>query len=256
MCPASQKWQSKMIEIATRLAGEYGTDGIYLDQIGATTPRPCFSEEHGHPLGGGGFWTRGYDELLMRMRERCHALNPKFIITTESHAEPYMAGLDGHLMCNIVGANQVPLYAAIYGGYTQTFGRLGEVENPVAFRMEHGQAFAFGSMMGRINSVLLLREENTQLLAYLKSLAEIRRDYRDFMAFGEMLRPPTIEGEVPDVTTQWLSKTKDVVTMPAIQARTFKARMASLPGVVELNDSGCSTTLASVSYTHLRAHET
>ena len=224
MCPASQKWQQKMVEVATRLAGEYGTDGIYLDQIGATRPRLCFSEEHGHPVGGGGFWVRGYDELLAEMREKCHALNPKFIMTTESHAEPYMAQLDGHLMCNTVGANQVPLYAAIYGGYTQTFGRLGEVENPVAFRMEHGQAFVFGSIMGRINSLLLLRPENAELLAYLKSLAEIRHDCRDFLAFGEMLRPPAIAGAVPSVTTQWLSKTDDIVTMPAIQAGTWRAQ--------------------------------
>ena len=59
MCPASEKWQSKMIEIATRLAGEFGCDGVYLDQIGAAGPRLCFSEEHGHPVGGGGFWAGG-----------------------------------------------------------------------------------------------------------------------------------------------------------------------------------------------------
>lgn len=223
MCPHSAKWEEKMLEIATRLSGEYGTDGIYLDQIGAASPRLCFSEEHGHPVGGGGFWTRGYDTLLAEMREQCHALNPDFIITTESHAEPYIAGLDGHLMCNLVGANQVPLYTAIYGGYTQTFGRLGEVANPAAFRMEHGQAFSFGSIMGRINSLLLLEPQNAELLAYLKSLAEIRRDYREFMAFGEMLRPPVIEGDVPDVTAQWQEKTKDFVTLPAVQASAWRA---------------------------------
>jgi hypothetical protein len=223
MCPHSAKWEEKMLEVATRLAGEYGTDGIYLDQIGAAAPRLCFSEEHGHPVGGGGFWTRGYDALLAVMREQCHALNPDFIITTESHAEPYIAGLDGHLMCNLVGANQVPLYTAIYGGYTQTFGRLGEVANPAAFRMEHGQAFSFGSIMGRVNTLLLLEPENAELLAYLKSLAEIRRDYREFMAFGEMLRRPVIEGDVPVVTAQWQEKTNDFVTLPAVQASAWRA---------------------------------
>jgi hypothetical protein len=224
MCRASEQWKDKMIDVASRLAGEYGTDGIYLDQIGAAGPRLCFSEEHGHPVGGGGFWSRGYDALLAEMREVCHAINPRFIITTESHAEPYMAGFDGHLMCNLVGADQVPLYTAIYGGYTQTFGRLGEVSNPVAFRMEHGEAFNFGSIMGRVNSLELLKPENAELLAYLKSLAQIRYDYRDFMAFGEMLRPPVIGGDIPTVTTQWLSKTTEFVTMPAIQASAWRAQ--------------------------------
>lgn len=223
MCPGSEKWKSKMIEIALRLADEYGCDAIYLDQIGATSPRLCFNDEHDHPVGGGAFWARERDDLLAEMRRQCQAANPRFVMTTESQAEPYMAVLDGHLMCNLVGANQVPLYVAIYGGYTQTFGRLGEVRNPTAFRMQHGQAFAFGSMMGRINSLALLEPENAELLGYLKALAEIRRDYREFMAFGEMLRPPRIVGEVPWVTTQWQEKTNDIVTLPAIQAAAWRA---------------------------------
>lgn len=223
MCPHSELWTEKLRQIAVRLADEYGCDGIYLDQIGAASPRLCFATDHGHPVGGGGFWARGYDHLLEVMRAACHAINPRFIMTTESQAEPYMAGLDGYLMCNLVGANQVPLYSAIYGGYTQTFGRLGEVDNPVAFRMEHGQAFAFGSIMGRINSLALLKPENAELLAYLKSLAEIRRDYRDFLALGEMLRPPDLGLDIPTVTTQWLSKTSDIVTMSAIQASAWRA---------------------------------
>ena len=104
-------------------------------------------------------------------------------MTTESHAEPYMAQLDGHLMCNLVGANQVPLCSAIYGGYTQTFGRSGEVGNPTAFRMEHGQAFAF----------------------------------------GEMLRPPELQGDTPTVGMQWKSKTSDYVEMEAVQRSAWRA---------------------------------
>ncbi len=227
MCPHSQLWADKLNQIALRLASEYGCDGIYLDQIGAARVRLCFARDHGHPVGGGGFWTRGYDDLLARMRANCRAVNPRFIITTESQAEPYMAGLDGCLMCNLVGANQVPLFSAIYGGYTQTFGRQGEVGNPAAFRMEHGQAFAFGSMMGRINSTALLEPDKAELLAYLKSLAEIRRDYRDYLAFGEMLRPPALEG-VPDVTAQWSSKTRDIVSMCAIQASGWRAMDGSV----------------------------
>lgn len=224
MCPHSQLWQRKMREIAVRLVDEYGVKGLYLDQIGAAGPQLCFSPDHGHPLGGGDFWSRGYDVLLEELRTAAHAIDPEFIMTTESHAEPYIAQLDGHLMCNLVGANQVPLYSAIYGGYTQTFGRSGETGNPTAFRMEHGQAFAFGSMMGRISRETLLEPENAELLAYLKSLAEMRRDYRDFMAFGEMLGPPELEGDIPTVETQWASKTRDYVEMDAIQRSAWRAR--------------------------------
>ena len=223
MCPASEKWRSKMVEVCETLVRDYGVKGIYLDQIGAAGPRLCFATNHGHAVGGGGFWSRGYDGLLDEVRETVHVLDPEVILTTESNAEPYMAQLDGHLMCNQVGANQVPLYSAIYGGYTQSFGRAGEVGNPTAFYMEHGQAFAFGSMMGRINSEDLLKPENAEMLAYLKSLAQLRRDYADFMALGEMLRPPTLAGDIPTVATQWKSKTKDHVEMSAIQRSAWRA---------------------------------
>ena len=223
MCPHTQLWKRKMREIAVRLVGEYRVKGLYLDQIGAASPRLCFARDHGHPLGGGDFWSRGYDELLAELRAAAHAIDPDFIMTTESHAEPYLAQLDGHLMCNLVGADQVPLYAAIYAGYTQTFGRHGEVGNPAAFAMEHGQAFAFGSMMGRVNSEALLQPDKARLLAYLESLARLRRDYRDFMAFGEMLRPPCLGGGIPTVSAQWKSKTRDHVRMPAIQCSAWRA---------------------------------
>jgi len=223
MCPASPVFQRKMREVAVRLADEYGCGGIYLDQIGAASPRLCFATNHGHPVGGGGLWTAGYETLLGQLRDATHAINPDFIMTTESHAEPYMAQLDGHLMCNLVGANQVPLYSAIYGGYTQTFGRAGEISNPTAFFMEHGQAFAFGSMMGRINSEELLKPENAEMLNYLRSLAALRREHADFMALGEMLRPPPLTGEVPTLSTQWLSKTKDFVEMDAIQRAAWRS---------------------------------
>ena len=223
MCPTSEVFQHKMREIGVRLVQEYGCKCMYLDQIGASSPRLCFATNHGHPVGGGDFWVQGYDQLLGGLREAARAIEPDFIMTTESQAEPYMAQLDGFLMCNLVGANQVPLYTAIYGGWTQTFGRAGEWGDPPSFYMEQGQAFAFGSMMGRIATEDLLKPENAAMLRYLKSLAELRRDYSDFMALGEMLRPPALEGDVPTVTSQWHSKTQDVVTMGAIQRAAWRA---------------------------------
>ena len=223
MCPHTQLWKRKMRDVAVRLVAEYGVKGLYLDQIGAASPRLCFARDHGHPLGGGDLWSRGHDELLAELRVAAHAIDPDFIMTTESHAEPYLAQLDGHLMCNLVGANQVPLYAAIYAGYTQTFGRHGEIRNPTAFAMEHGQAFAFGSMMGRVNSEALLQPDKSRLLAYLKSLVRMRRSYRHFMAFGEMLRAPGLTGDIPTVSAQWKSKTRDHVEMAAIQCSAWRA---------------------------------
>jgi len=53
--------------------------------------------------------------------------------------------------------------------------------NPDAFAMQHGQAFVFGSMMGRVNSDAITRPEHAAKLAFLKNLAQLRFRFRDFL---------------------------------------------------------------------------
>ena len=54
MCPATNYMQKKMSSIVIELCSEkYGFDGVYIDQIGAAGPKPCYDETHGHPIGGG-----------------------------------------------------------------------------------------------------------------------------------------------------------------------------------------------------------
>ena len=45
---------------------ECGVKGVYIDQIAAAAPTLCFDKSHGHPLGGGHWWTEGYWKLLGR----------------------------------------------------------------------------------------------------------------------------------------------------------------------------------------------
>lgn len=57
MCPATEYWQNKMINLADKIVNDYNFDGIYYDQIGAIFPVPCFDRTHNHPMGGGNHWT-------------------------------------------------------------------------------------------------------------------------------------------------------------------------------------------------------
>lgn len=223
MCPVTDLWQSKMREIGEQLSKSYGCSGVYLDQIGAAVGRLCFASKHGHANGGAASWVKGEVQLLSGIRQASRTTDPDFIMTTEDNAECYIGQLDGCLMCNAEGPGMVPLYAAVYGGYTLTFGRAGQLNNPDAFAMQHGQAFVFGSMMGRINGDAITLPEHAAKLAFLKHLAQLHLRFYEFLALGEMTTMPELRGDIPDIGTQFASKSREYVQMSVIQPAMWKA---------------------------------
>lgn len=223
MCPTTRLWQEKMKEVVRRLAEECGCAGAYLDQIGAAGGLLCYAPNHDHGPGGANTWVAGETKLLAGARAAARAVDADFVMTTEDNAEPYMAQLDGYLMCNAEGNDLVPLFAAVYGGYTLTFGRAGQLDDDLAFAMQHGQAFTFGSMMGRESSDAITHPEHADKLDFLRRLAKLRYRCRDFLALGEMLRPLALEGDVPTLEAMYNSKHKGEVRMPAVLNSVWRA---------------------------------
>ena len=120
MCPTTKLWQDKIREIVLRLMNECGTCGVYIDQIAAATPVLCFDRTHGHPSGGGHWWTAGYWQYLDRLHEK---MPDQCMLTTECNAEPFVKWFDGYLTWHWQYDDQVPAFGAIYGGSIQMFGR-------------------------------------------------------------------------------------------------------------------------------------
>jgi len=71
MCPTTDVWRNKVRQIVLRLFNECGVKGVYIDQVAAAKPRLCFDKSHGHPLGGGHWWTEAYWGLLDRIHQSC-----------------------------------------------------------------------------------------------------------------------------------------------------------------------------------------
>jgi len=94
MCPATPLWQAKVRQTVLRLMNEYGTKGVYIDQIAAAAPVLCFDRGHGHPTGGGHWWTDSYNAMVEAIRREKPADR---MLTTECNAEPYVKSLDGYL---------------------------------------------------------------------------------------------------------------------------------------------------------------
>ena len=212
MCPSTEIWKNKVAEIIGKLFNEYGLKGVYIDQIAAASPKLCNDSTHGHPLGGGHWWTAGYWDMLERIRR---AKPQDRILTTECNAEPYIRWFDGYLTWHWQYDGQVPAFPAVYGGAIQMFGRAyrgGDSKN-LALRMKSGQQLVFGEQIGWIYPSVVKEKENAE---FLSRIVHLRWRLRRYFYAGEMARPPQLLGDVPTVEADWQWRDKWPVTTSAV----------------------------------------
>lgn len=199
MCPSTQLWQDRLKGLVLQLFGECGVKGVYMDQIAAAGPVLCFDPAHGHPLGGGSWWTESYWKLLDAIRA---AKPADRMLTSECNAEPFVRWFDGYLTWHWQSNGQVPAFPAIYGGAIQMFGRAyrgGETKD-LALRMKAGQQLVFGEQIGWLGPEVIHEPDNA---AFLRQVVRLRWALRRYFHAGEMARPPQLAGQLPRVTADW-----------------------------------------------------
>lgn len=199
MCPSTELWRTKVREIVLRLINECGVRGVYIDQIAAAQPRLCFDASHGHPIGGGHWWTEAYWKMLDAIRRE---MPDGRMLTTECNAEPYVKWFDGYLTWHWQYDGQVPAFPAVYGGSIQMFGRAyrGGPTKDLALRMKAGQQLVFGEQIGWIGPEVVNEKEN---FAFLRQIVHLRWRLRRYFNAGQMARPPRLGGQIPNVTADW-----------------------------------------------------
>jgi hypothetical protein len=240
MCPATRPWQDKVQEIVLRLVGpECGVDGVYIDQIAAAAPRLCFDRSHGHALGGGHWWTAGgYWPMLSSLQRR---LPPGKMITSECNAEPYSRWLDGLLTWHFQDQDQIPLFAAVYAGQVQLFSRAYGGNDKLAYRMKAAQSLVFGEQIGWINAGIMHDEVNGP---FFRRMARLRHAILPYLSWGEMARPPKLDGDIPQVTADWAWRDNRPITDSAIQSGAWRARDGRLALIfVNVTDEALSVGL-------------
>jgi hypothetical protein len=199
MCPSTELWQGRIQGIVLRLMNECGVKGVYIDQIAAAAPTLCFDPAHGHPLGGGHWWTEGYWRMLTSIRQ---SMPKDCMLTTECNGEPYIRYFDGYLTWHWQYDGQVPAFPAVYGGAIQMFGRSygGGPTRDLALRMKAGQQLVFGEQIGWMGPGVVKEKENAQ---FLRQVVQLRRQLVKYFYAGEMARPPRLAGAVPTVHADW-----------------------------------------------------
>ncbi len=200
MCPASTLWREKLVGVSQELVGRYGVDGIYFDYFTVHTT-DCFNPDHGHPLGGGNYWTRGVHGLYEQVRTQCQKLNPEVMLCGEDAAEWCIDVLDASYEAGPY--MDAPVYLAVYHGYTQVFG--GGLTNKYS-PPYIGRYWLMGAQAGDTNQAYAMARPTDEYYEkvgpYYRNLIRCRSEFGlPYLGYGEMLRPPRIYGDLPTITS-------------------------------------------------------
>ena len=201
-CPTQSSFQDTLNYAAGQLANRLAVSGIYLDQIGAASPKQCMDPNHAHSLGGGHYWRDGYAQLLQNIHQSC----PDTYLTTESGCDFIADQIEGFMVQGWMTPNQVPAFTVIYSGQNILFGRQTGTSQygSQTYYGRLGQAFSFGFQPGR-NSIFLVQNlqnaspEKTMAANFFKDLANFRYKLRSYMSYGEIKRPINLQGSIPEV---------------------------------------------------------
>ena len=209
MCPSCKGWHKIIRDVTAGIEKELPVDGIYFDQVSATSGRACYDESHNHRIGGGRFWRDGYKEMMTEIAKT----KPKeSFYFSEDNTEEFMDMFDGFLTWQWVMNEGVPAFPAVYAGYVQMLGRntLGKKKDDVEFfKWSLAKSFVYGQQLGWIKADVVYSEEK---LPFLKTLVRERYKHSDTFICSDMLRPPHVECSLaPKVTSPAMHYTNDVV---------------------------------------------
>ncbi len=229
MCPTQLFWQSTISTLVGKLISLYGVNAVYVDQISAMEHELCFSRSHGHPLGGGRYWTDANRELLRKVRDVAQRDGRHVAITSEGADEVFLDLVDANLTWAQATDWEIPLMEVVYSGYTILFGSPCDyTQNDRFFRFAQGQALIDGRQNGWMN-LRLFQPEFERKITYLRKCAQTRVANARFLTYGQLLQPIEPLQIVPTFSEDvfgWYQKHTGVV--PVAEGRLWKSEDGSL----------------------------
>ncbi len=226
MCPSQEFWQNKIAAAVDSLVSTYDCNGVYVDQVSAMRDELCFDPHHGHPLGGGRWWTDGNREMMRKIRYVAHLNGHDAVITSEGADEVFLDLVDGNLFWLGPTDREIPLINVVYSGYAIFFGSPCEYEkcNDQLFNFAEGQAFIFGIQNGWMD-LGLFKPKYAAKVAYLRECGQYRVATKNFLVYGRLLGPVVPTNKIPTFTSDGFGrwKGKRTATVPDAKAMLWKS---------------------------------
>ncbi len=234
MCMGTEFWRNHYASLAAEALNTLCVDGIYMDQ--ACSSLACYDPQHGHPMGGGSYWMKGFQKLEADIRHRSAARGP-VALAGEGCAENWLPHLDLMLALDLSreryaapdGFEAIPLFHAVYHGYGVFFGNYSSLTLPpyddlwpakfapreplklldpkfcTQFRLEQARAFIWGQQPTIANFMPSQIQERPREIAYALQLARMRQAALKYLQDGTMLAPPRVDVEEEDIPLSRLS---------------------------------------------------
>ena len=214
MCAAAEVWKNMLVQACERLVRDGNCSGVYLDQLGGHCGRPCYSPDHGHPVGGGHYATDGLRDICQAVRDAMQQYYPESALSGEVQHEMLLDVTDHRLQHYNWWPGWVPLWSAVYNDYTVTYGRTlgftqsadreGNVPPPIDFYGPTGNTFISGLAFARFWPTgnpqnLITSPGNEERRAYFMTCLDLRRGGRKWFTYGYLQRPVKVLSEMPMV---------------------------------------------------------
>ncbi len=229
MCLGTTFWRNKYAGLSEEAFKELGVDGIYMDQ--ACSHQSCYDPNHGHPVGGGNSWIKGFRILSEDIRNRSN-VDRRIVLAGEGCGEAWLPYLDLMLALQVsrerysrASSQVIPFFQAVYHPYAITYGSYSSLtippydelwpaefapKHPLAlldrkhsrqFYLEQARAFVWGSQPTLANFLPSQLEQRSEEIEYVVRLARVRSRVAKYLLRGEFLRPPKLD--VPWITSDF-----------------------------------------------------
>lgn len=234
MCLGTSFWREKYAGLAVEAINDLGVDGIYMDQ--ACSSLACFDPAHGHPLGGGVYWMKGFTRLAADIRHRSRPRRT-VALAGEGCAENWLPHLDLMLALELSreryalpdGWEPIPFFQAVYHGYGIFYGNYSSLTLPpyddlwpaefapkeplqlldrkfsMQFRLEQARSLIWGQQPTIANFQPSHLRDRAEEMAYVMRLARLRRLGLKYLRDGVMLAPPLLEAPKAEIPISRLS---------------------------------------------------
>ncbi len=249
MCISTKYWQDKVVGIAKTLADDYGVKSVYLDEL-HVYPYLCYAKNHPHEDIGGSFHETGYRTIVKRIRNETQ--NKDLALTCEHFSQTYADLLDGQLTWAATDPEAIPLFDSVMKDCTIGLGMQmvrSDFENMDSYVGKMGTMLVSGRQLGWINldQSNLMGPELKPQMDFLRTSARCRREAKEFLLYGEFLRPPEISAAGTH-SIKWSMHPSGTiepvaVNIPKVLASAYKAPSGDI-GLVLVNTTNTEQKLS------------
>lgn len=231
MCLATDFWREYRKKIDLELVKTYEADGLYHDvSVGVMPPFECTDLSHGHSKGAGRELLQAWNDFESYIRREVRKIKPLTPVVNECVNELNIPWLDGYRARTAAGlANDfrlepivvyknymkegncqaIPLWEYVYHRYGPAMINGFARANPecgTMFYYTTGRTFIWGGIPEINNEFIPLPIPGTvdwdnQMLKFLAKVAKARSAWKEFLVYGEMLEPPSLD--IPFQTVKW-----------------------------------------------------